>query len=160
MLAATLERYLNLMTLFKKIFSINTFILLFAIIFLFASVGQLREAFYDNKKLQIHMGTVIGKEIKIEEDDEEENKFIVLTLNDQKEYIVSKSIEYIFDNVFIGDTVQVFTKPTNGLFSNFVSSESGDRVWTTNNPNEVYELRSCKDNSTLIDFGQHKENLK
>ena len=148
------------MTLLRKIFSINTFILLFACIFLFLSVGQVVEALYDKKKLQVHTGTLVEKEIKVDKDDDKERKFIVLTLSDQKQYIVSKSIDYIFNNLVIGDTVKLFTKPTIGLFSNFVSSETGDKIWTTNNPNEVYELIGCKDNSTLIDFGQHKENLK
>ena len=147
------------MTLIKKIFSLNTLILLFAFIFLFLSVGELQEAFYEKRKLQIHQGTLVGKEIKVDKDDLKLRKFIVLTLNDDKEYIVSKSIEYIFDNLAIGDTIKLFTKPTNGIFSNFVSSETGDEIWTTNNPNEVYELIS-KDNSTLINFEQHKKNLK
>ena len=148
------------MALFRKIFSINTFILLFAFLFLFLFAGQLRETFYDIKKLKIHQGELVRKEIKMDKDDKKEHKYIVLTLSNQEDYIVSKSIEYVFEQLIIGDTVKLSTKPTNSIFSNFVSSETGDKIWTTNNSNEVYELISCKDNSKLIDFQKHKENLK
>lgn len=143
----------------KKIFSLNTFILLFAFLFLYLSASQLREAFYDRDKLQMHRGALLKKEITIDKDDDQEIKNLVLTLNDQEKYTVSRSVEYIFNQLSTGDTLTLNTIPANGLFSNFTSSDTGDRIRTTNNTNEVYELIS-KDKITLIDFKQHQEHLK
>lgn len=107
----------------------------------------------------MHKGALVEKEITVDKDDDQENKYLLLTLNNQEKYTVSRSVEYIFNQLSTGDTLTLYTKPANGLFRNFTSNDTGDRIRTTNNTNEVYELIS-KDNITLIDFKQHQENLK
>ena len=85
--------------------------------------------------------------------------FLTLT-DDDEEYKVSKDVHYINEKLSFGDSVKLFTKPTKAIFGNFVSSESGNSFWTTNNPNEVYELVDCKDDTILIDYKQHQINLR
>ena len=147
------------MKLLRKIFSLNTVILLGAFAFLYMTIGGIVEAFYDKKNLQAHEGSLLAKEIKVKKHDETEREYMVLTLSNGKEYIASKRVLYINRNLSIGDSVKLFTKPQSLLLSNFVSDDRGTSIWTTKNPNEVYELIDGK-NSKVIDFEEHKRNLR
>ena len=147
------------MKVLRKIFSLNTLILLVAFGILSMTIGEIIEAFYAKKNLQMHEGALIAKEIKVKMHDEIEREYMVLTLSNNKEYIASKRVLYIQRNLSIGDSVKLFTKPQSLLFSNFVSDDSGNTIWTTKNPNEVYELIDGK-NSKIIDFEEHKQNLR
>lgn len=94
------------MTSINHIFSLNTFILLFAFLFLYLSAAQLREAFYNKGNLQMHKGALVEKEITVDKDDDQENKYLLLTLNNQEKYTVSRSVEYIFNKITLIDFKQ------------------------------------------------------
>ena len=140
---------------------VNFAILLFGFIFLFGGFFQLNQSFYSFKKLKVNSGVIESKNIQtIVIKKELENKLIIKLSNDAEEYCISNYIDYLYQNLNINDTVSLFTKPNISFFGNFVSSETGSRIWTSHDINEVFHLTRGKSNEILLDFSQHKRNLR
>ncbi|MBI1779779.1 MAG: hypothetical protein HYR66_00110 [Sphingobacteriales bacterium] len=132
-----------------------------AFAFLFISIRELRQAFYDFEKLQVHTGVIQSKAVIDTIEDDKKRTIIYLKLiDDNNEYLSSKYAEHLNENLNIGDSVKLYTNTSSSFFGNFVSNESATEIWTTNNPNEVYHIVRISDNSILLDFSSHKKSLK
>src|SRR5690349_7105100 len=99
------------MNLIKKIFSVNTCILLGSFLFLVASMKEITEINYDIHKLVPHTGILQGKSIISEKKGKETINTLKLRLvNDATEYTVSMDVDYVDESIKPGDSIRIFTK--------------------------------------------------
>jgi hypothetical protein len=149
------------MNILKKIISVNTLILCGALAFLVAGIHQLTEAYYPGQLIP-HTGVVETKTI---DSTEIRDKMQVPTLflklsGDPTIYRASRYVDLIDRSLHTGDSVELYTKEVTSKIGNSVVDETGGRLWTTNNPNEIFHLVAIRENSTLIDSRANQHDLK
>lgn len=144
----------------KKIFSINSVILLFAIVILYIGFKQLIDSFYDFKDLRPQKGIVANKYIFTENKGQEDSiRSIRVILTNNEQYVASRYTEVIDNLVQIGDTVQIFTKPITSKWGNVIANGKGD-AWNTKDSAEIFHLISNKYESPLLSFDENKAELR
>jgi hypothetical protein len=126
---------------------------------MYASYEMFLEAFYDNNKLIPHLGIIKDKTIKTEKDDDTQRRIFYFTLDDGKEYRISRTANYMDEKLLVGDSIKFYTKKQGWIFGSSVIDDYGGS-FTSNNPNEVFEVISCKDNFVILDFAYNKEHLR
>ncbi len=147
------------MNLIRKIFSINTAILIFAFGFLGVGIKQVFEIFYPFKKLIHHKGIITEKSFFIEGFIRKDSiKAIKLILLNGEEYTASRYIELVNNLIELGDTVDIYTKEVTSKLGNYITNGNG-LVRNTKNEKEIFHLISNRYQEPLIDFYENRKNL-
>lgn len=112
------------------------------------------------EKLISHKGIVENKSFVIEKDDKNDSLVIakIKLFNDDTVYSVSSYAIRVLNLIEVGDSVELFSKPITSRTGNFVTN--GKAVWNTQNPNELFHIVSKKYDTPIIDFNEHRDNLK
>jgi hypothetical protein len=157
------------MKFIKRILSINTVILGFAIFCIVVFVQKLIESSDDFDKLVKHQGIVIHKSISFkyfskrnsftksyEQDSVEIFNFSVV--DDPTLYTASSHVHMLNNLLGYGDSIEFYTKGEISRGGNTVTDKKS-RSWTTTSLNEVFHV-STKTYGTLMDFQEHKKGVQ
>jgi hypothetical protein len=126
------------------------------IFFLIVSFFQFKEITYNASNLIPHAGTMLSVDTSTELTSGK--KVLTLQLeNDTTHYVVSRLVNYLFDNLKYGDSIQLYTKPV--PFFGHIVAEPGSS-WTSKNPHEVFHLVLTAKKDVLIDFEENKRNAR
>ena len=144
---------------FRKLFSINTLILIAAFCWLAFGIRQVFEIFANFNELIPHKGQIASKQIYTENPGEKDSlKFIKLRFADGKEYVVSRYVERLDNLLSVGDSAELFTKKITSAFGNQITNGE-ERTWHTMDDRDVFHLVSNRYDTPLVDFGENKSNL-
>ena len=154
----------------RRILSINTVILAFAVFALFLGLRQIIETFEGFDTLIIHKGTVKNKflsykyfthrgTVSKKEELDSVQLFQFRIVGDSVLYTASRYPKGLYNLIQVGDSVTIYTKPVTSRFGNTVSNGKG-RIWKTKSPSEVYHLVTPNHDSPLIDYNEHMNSLK
>ena len=146
----------------KRIFSINTLIVVFAftVVPLFA-INQVKQLFIDMKDLDKHSGVVEHVYLMNEWQGREDSIIVakVKLFADTTEYTASERAEAVVNMIATGDTVELFTRKITSDMGNMVADENSGSIFTTHNPNEIFHFHSPKYDTPIIDFNRRKSIL-
>ena len=154
----------------RRIFSINTVILAFAIFALFLGLRQIVEIFEGIDTLIVHKGIVNKKylsnkyftsrgTVSVKEDQDSVRLFQFRIVGDTALYTASRYAKGLDNLIQVEDSVIFYTKPVTSRFGNTVSNGKG-RIWKTDSPSEVYHLITPSHDSPLIDYNEHIDSIK
>jgi hypothetical protein len=147
------------MNWFKGVYFINTMMLISAVVFMAAGIGQVFQFFSGFNDLTKHQGVVASKFLYTEKAGRKDSiNVIKLLMENGQEYIVSRYSKKLDNLIMVGDTTEFYTKPVNSLFGNFITNGNG-RVWNTRNENELFHLLSNRYESPILDFKENRQEL-
>jgi hypothetical protein len=144
------------MEFFKRLFSLDTIILIFAIASIPFAVRQFIEVSDDFAQLNLHGGIIQAKASTIDSSKKVQRRIIRLKiLNDTTTYSISRYVDKVNNLIEVNDSVQLYTKGITSKFGNFIIDEHGNG-WNTRDENEVFHLTSTKYTDPIIDFEENK----
>jgi len=143
-----------------SIFRIRNLILLFAIGLIPISIRNFTESFNDFKELIPHKGIVEDKSIATEKK-EGQNLITTVTfklLNNESRYSTSFQAQGAYNIIYVGDTIELYTKKIKNKKGNEVSG--GGTYWYSTDSNQVFHIVSNRYKEPVIDYKEYNKDLK
>ena len=158
------------MSLFRRIFNINTVILGFAIMSMVMVIHFIIRSYDGFETLVPHSGVVESKHFSyhystrhnfyMDRDEPDSNLVFNFKVADNPQWYTASRFATGVDNLIeIGDSVEFYTRNVTSRFGNMVSTGKGGG-WNTGSPNEVYHLVSNKYPDPVVNFDEYTSALR
>jgi hypothetical protein len=143
-----------------NLFRLRNIILLFAIGLIPFTIKNFTEASVNFNELMPHKGIVEDKSIHTEESQNHNSITTVKIklLNNESIYSISFQAQGVYNVIYIGDSVELYSKKVKDKKGNEVSG--GGTYWYSTDSNQIFHIVSNRYKEPVVDFKKYHKDLK